>query len=288
MRALIRDSTGYRYRGAVGDDVVFTSKTDYADPGSVDTVVDAELAEATDAENTVAIGMAIAPRNDDDSPFDDFDLGDAVSAANIDGTHEQHRTVAIPVTESPLGVVRFGLELNARVENEAARKQRWLEQITPGALSGRADSVSALDLGAGVPFGPLRRDGWVFNQNGPLVAELDYSDPEDEGHSDDWPVDEPILMYRVRWALTQAGDTATVVHLRINGGGPFNTGAPDYVPFFHAITIPAGATAPDDDSNDGQYTNQIAGKGDTIRAAVYQAGDYARGLVVRVKHTTQT
>lgn len=288
MRALIKGHDGYRYRGTDGDDLIFTSKTDYRVQEAADVVVDAELAEATDAANTVAMGLAVVPRNNDDAPFDDVNLGDAVRVADIDGDHAPQRIVAIPTSETRLGVVQFGLEVNSRIENEQAQKRRWLEQITPGALSGRADQISATSLGVAIPFGKLRSSSITYQQTGALVAELDYDDPEDEGHSDDWPVDEPILFHRVRWSLQQAGDTDTVVHLRINGGGPFNTGAPDYVPFFHAITIPAGATAPDDDTNDGMYTNQVAFKGDKVRIATYQAGDYARGLVVRLFYTSQT
>lgn len=288
MRALIKGHDGYRYRGTDGDDLIFTSKTDYRVQEAADVVVDAELAEATDAANTVAMGLAVVPRNNDDAPFDDVNLGDAARVADIDGDYAPQRIVAIPTSETRLGVVQFGLEVNSRIENEQAQKRRWLEQITPGALSGRADQISATSLGVAIPFGKLRSSSITYQQTGALVAELDYDDPEDEGHSDDWPVDEPILFHRVRWSLQQAGDTDTVVLLRINGGGPFNTGAPDYVPFFHAITIPAGATAPDDDTNDGMYTNQVAFKGDKVRIATYQAGDYARGLVVRLFYTSQT
>lgn len=286
MRAYVRDSEGYRYYGGtLGDDLIFTSKTDFTVASAANTVVAAELAEATDADTSVAIAMAIVPRNGDDTPFDDFDLGDAVQAASIDGVRDSQRTVAIPVAESPLGVVSYGLELNGRIDNDQAVQRRWLDQITPGALSGRADQISSTDLGVGIPFGKLRTSEIVYQQSGELVAELDYTDTEDPGHSDDWPCDEPRLFYRVRWSLAQAGDTDTIVHVRINGGGPFSRSG---VPFFHEIIIPAGATAPDDDTNDGLYTNQVATKGDRIRMATYQAGSFARGLVVRLKHTTQT
>lgn len=286
MRALIKTNEGYRYRGTFGEDHVFTSKTDYDVQSAIDTVVDAELAEATDDANTVAMAAGIIPRHDDDTPFEDFDLGDAVSVADIDGVRASQRVVALPVRESPFGVVQYGLEVGSRIENDSALQRRWLDAATPGSLSGRSDQISAANLGVGVPFGTLRTsEVGVFNQTEYVTAELDYDDPEDPGHSDDWPVDEPILIYRVRWSLQQAGDTATVVHVRINNGGPFSAGG---VHFFHGFTIPAGETAPDDDTNDGMYTNMVAFKGDTIRCAVYQAGNYARGLVVRVKYTSQT
>ena len=288
MRALIKGHDGYRYRGTVGDDLIFTSKPDYRVTEAADIVVDAELAEATDAANTVAMALAIVPRNGDDTPFDDVNLGDTARAADLDATHGRNRIVSLPTREDRLGNVQYGLELNSRIENEQAEKRRWLEQITPGALSGRADQISATSLGVAIPFGKLRSSSITYQQTGELVAELDYEDPEDQGHSDDWPVDEPILFHRVRWSLQQAGDTDTVVHLRLNGGGGFDTGSPDFVPFFHAITIPAGATAPDDDTNLGMYTNQVAFKGDLVRIATYQAGDYARGLVVRLFYTSQT
>ena len=286
--ALIKGHEGYRYRGTPGDEVIFTSKTDYLTDDAANVVVDAELAEATDAAESVASALTIVPRNGDDTPFDNINLGDAVSAPNIDAVHTAERVVALPTSESRLGVVQFGLELNSRIDNEQAEHQRWLEQITPGALSGRSDNVSSTDMGIGIPFGELRTSSFTYQQSGALVAELNYDDPEDDGHSDDWPVDEPILIYRVRWSLAQAGDTSTVVHLRLNGGGPFDTGSPGFVPFFHGLTIPAGATAPDDDTNAGQYTNQVANKGDVIRAATYHAGSFARGLVIRVFYTSQT
>lgn len=287
MRALVRWAKGYFYRGgAVGDEHIFTSKTDYTVRAAAEQVVDAELEEATDDADTVALAAEIIPRNGDDAPYEHLNLGDAAKFADIDRTLQAYRTVAIRVSESPLCVPRFGLEVNSHMEDEVARQRRWLETATPATLAGRAAAVSAADLGAGIPFGELRTwEVGTYQQSGYLVAEIDPDDPEDEGHSDPWPVDEPTLLYRVRWSLSQAGDTATIVHLRANGGGPFSAGGAN---FFHAITIPAGATAPDDDSNAGMYTNFTAGKGDVISAATYQAGSYARGLVVRVKGTTQT
>lgn len=287
MRALVRSSTGYRYRGgSEGDDHIFTSHTDYTDDDAVNTVVDAELEEATDDANTVAIGVEILPRNGDDAPYENINLGDAVELPDIDRNREKFRAVSFKIRESSLAVVQYGIEANSRLEDDLARQEKWLDMATPGSLSGRSDSISSADLGAGVPFSTMTvGELGSYQQSGALVAELDYEDPEDDGHSDDWPVDEPILIYRVRYSLQQAGDTDTIVHLRINGGGPFSRSG---VPFFHEVIIPAGETVPDDDTNDGQYTNQTATKGDLVRAATYQAGDYARGLVIRVKYTTQT
>lgn len=287
MRALVRWAKGYFYRGgATGDEHLFTSKTDYTVQSAVEQVVDAELAEATDDAGTVALAAAIIPRNDDDAPYEHLNLGDAAQFPDIDGTPQAYRTVTLKVRESALCVPEFGVEVNSRLEDEVARQRRWLEAATPAALSGRSAAVSSTDLGAGIPFGELRTwEVGTYQQSGYLVAELDPDDPEDAGHSDPWPVDEPTLIYRVRWSLHQAGDTNTVVHLRCNGGGPFTAGDAS---FFHAITIPAGATAPDDDTNAGMYTNFTASKGDVISAATYQAGDFARGLVVRLKGTTQT
>lgn len=287
MRALVRSSTGYRYHGgSVGDDHIYTSHPEYTDDDAVNTVVDAELEEATDDASTVAIVADVLPRNGDDAPYEDFGIGDAVEFPDIDRTRDSFRTMSIKVQESSLAVVRYGLEVNSRLDDDIARQERWLEMATPGSLSGRSDQISAADLGAGVPFTTMNvGELGSYQQSGALVAELDYDDPEDDGHSDDWPVDEPILIYRVRYSLQQAGDTDTIVHLRLNGGGPFDRSG---VPFFHEIIIPAGETVPDDDTNDGMYTNQVANKGDKVRCATYQAGDFARGLVVRVKYTTQT
>lgn len=287
MRALTRWAKGYFYRGgSLGDDHIFTSKTDYTVRSAVEQVVDAELEEATDSAATVALAAEIAPRNGDDTPYDDFNLGDAVKFPSIDRQRQPYRTVTLAVRESPLCVPSFGTEVNSRLEDEMARQRRWLEAATPAALAGRSAALSATDLGAGIPFGELRTwEVGTYQQSGYLVAELSPGDPEDDGHSDPWPVDEPTLIYRVRWSLSQAGDTATIVHIRCNGGGPFSAGGAS---FFHAITIPAGATAPDDDSNDGMYTNFTVAKGDVISCATYQAGSYARGLVVRVKGTSQT
>lgn len=286
-RALVRDGNGYRYRGgSVGDEHVFLSHTDFTVTEAANTIVDAELAEATDSENAVAVAMEVLPRNGDDALYEDLNLGDAASVPDIDAVRQTYRAQAFKVRESGLGVVRYGLEVNSRLDNDIARQQRALDQMTPGSLSGRGDSISGADLGAGFSFGTLQSSELgSYQQSGELVAELDHTDPEDAGASDDWPVDEPILMYRVRWSLKRAGDTDTIVHLRLNGGGPFDRGG---VPFFHEIVIPAGATAPDDDTNDGMYTNQVAFKGDKVRCATYQAGSFARGLVVRVKYTTQT
>lgn len=291
MRALVKTNEGYRYRGgSLGDDHVFTTKTDFTVASSVDAVVDAELVEATDDASAVAIALGVHPRNGDDEPDTDLDLGDAASVADIDGTHQPYRCVSIKTQESALGVVQFGLEVNSQIESKAAVTQRWLDQVTPGSLSGRSDQISGANLGVGVPFGQLRKgEAGLFQQSGPVFAELNPADPDDTGHSDDWPVDDPILFYRVRWALQQAGDTDTIVHLRINGGGPFSRSDGSYTSnFFHEIVIPAFSVQNDDDTNDGAYTNYPAFKGDKVRAAVYQAGDFARGLVVRLKWTTQT
>jgi hypothetical protein len=287
VRALVATPEGFHYTGgAEGDDHIFTKKTEYATREAVDTVVAAELAEATDDASTVALGLEVVSTNPDDAIYEDFDLGDAAQAPDINRTLERYRTVSFLIRENRNGVVSTGMELNSRLEDESARQRTWLEKATPGTLSGRADAIGAADLGAGVSFGTLpTSEIGSYQQSGYLLAELDPDDPEDGGHSDDWPVDEPILIYRVRFSLFQAGDTDTIVHLRKNGGGPFSNGASN---FFHEIVIPAGTTVPDDDSTEGAYVNQTAFKGDLIRCATFQAGDYARGLVVRVKTTSQT
>lgn len=277
MRALVQTPTGYRYRGgAEGDDHIFTDKTDFQVDDAINTVVDAELEEATDDASTVASTVELVPRNGDDAPYEDFDLGDAVSSATMAGVRENHRAVSLRVQESRLAVPRYGVGLNSIVEDDVAKQQRWLRDITPGALSGRSDQVSAANLGAGISFGRLPTSSFTFQQSGYLVAEIDPDDVEDDGHSDPWPVDEPMLIYRIVWSLQQAGDTDTIVHIRRNGT------------LFHPLTIPDGVVGPDGDDAASEYTNQVAYKGDVITAATYQAGDYARGLVVRVKYTSQT
>lgn len=191
MRALVRWAKGYFYRGgSLGDDHIFTSKTDFTVQAAVEQVVDAELAEATDDASTVALAAEVLPRNGDDSLYEHLNLGDSARLPDIDGALQPYRTVTLKVRESPLCVPGFGLEVNSRLEDEVARQRRWIEAATPSALAGRSASVSATDLGAGIPFGELRTwEVGTYQQSGYLVAEIDPSDPEDDGHSDDWPVD---------------------------------------------------------------------------------------------------
>lgn len=289
-RALVKSANGWRYHGgAVGDEHIFTAKTDYTVESDVDTVVDVELAEATDDANTVALAAEVVPRNGDDAPYDDFGLGDATSWGDIDAVRTNFRTVQFRVADGNLSNVRVGVGVNSRTEDDIARQQHLLDLYTPGALSGRSDSVTATNLGVGINFGELSTSEWTYQQSGELVAELVPADPSDEGHSDDWPVDEPATVYRVRWALTQAGDTDTIVHIRLNGGGPFSRTTGSVTShFFHEVVIPAGALAPDDDTNDGMYTNQAINKGDVVSVATHAAGSFARGLVIRVMRTSQT
>ena len=275
MKALVQDQNGWRYRGS-GGPVLFSSKTDYGTTEAVDTIVDRELERASaDAEGTAVAyrlsGLGAAP-------FTDFDLGDGINGAAIDRSRELQRVMSIRRSESAGLVMSTDVECGGRFEDVAARHENWLSSVTPGALMGRADSISATRLGTPVQFGELSTSPLVtVNQTGDLLAELDPDDPEDEGRSDVIEVEDPILIYRTTWSLTQAGDTDTVLECRFDDVA------------FHWITIPAGEVSPSDvpSSSNGLYTNKVGFPGNRFVLAVTQAGDYARGLVCKVWATSQ-
>lgn len=297
MMSLYRWAKGWGYRGTPGNGTIFSSHPDYTDLGSVEQVVDAELAEDTDDETAVAIALGFVPRNGDDAMYDNVNLGDAIDVADIDRTLQTYRTRTLKVKSDRFGVPTFGLEANSKIEDDLARQQRFLSQSSPGSLSGRSDSVSSADLGAGISWGKLpKAELGTYSENAPdstsgLYAEVDWTDDTDVGHSPWWPVDEPILIYRVIWSLKVASDADTLILIRLKTGNPFDIGG---VPFFHSFTIPAGTTSSDDDTDistgtvSGHYTNQVANKGDFVRAATYSTGAGGDGLEVRVKYTSQT
>lgn len=282
-RALVQWAEGWKYRGAPGDHTVALSHSDYTIEADVDRLVDAELAESTDDETTVAIAAGIEPRNGDDAPYTNFNLGDAVSLPDINGVRQTWRTVSIKVRETPLNVVQVGIEANSRIEDDVARLRRFANLATPGTLSGRGDNISASDLGAGVEWGVLpKSELGTYQWSGPLVAEVDAGDPSDPGHSPWWPLDENVLIYRHPWSLTIEGDTATVVVLRYRE--PNQTTIHEY-----GYTIPAGVFQPDDSPGAASfYSNLSAMKGGAIQVAVTTAGDSAEDIVWRTKYTSQT
>lgn len=280
MKALVRWSKGWKYHGT-GSEVVTLSHPDYSVEGDLDTLVEAELAEATDDANSVSLTLDVVPRNGDERPFVDFDLGDGVFAPDIDGTKTLYRVMSITVTEDATGVVSYTLELNSLAEENALRQQRFVALSSPGSLSGRIDNVAASDLGAGVSWGVMSTSELgTFNQNDEyLYAEVDPDDPEDDGHSPWWPVDENILLYAHPFILTVAGVTDTIVIVRYRE--PDGTTTHDY-----GYTIDAGVSQPDD-SFANFYTNLPAMKGGAIQIAVDTAGDGASKLTWRTKYTSQ-
>lgn len=280
-RALVQDANGWRYRGgAVGDRHVFSKKTDYESTDAVNTIVDRELVEATVSARTVSIGGEFVPRAGDPAPFaSGMNVGDAVNAPGLDRARSAHRLVSWRVSESTLGTPAFSFELNNIFEDEASRQARWLEQATPGTLAGRADSVGSVSFGSPHPFRKASTQTVLtINAHGYLMVELDEDDPEDEGHSDRVEIDQPLTAYKMLWSLEQAGDTATIVQLRHNGT------------VVHYWTIPAGVRTPTGFPSvaNGMYTNLAMNKGDAIQYVIYQAGDYAAGLVVKLCATTQS
>lgn len=273
----------WKYHGASGSGTVAVDHSDYTVEADLDTVVDAEIAERTDNETTVSLAMAVEPRNDDDTPYTDFGLGDAIEVPDIDGTPQKWRTVTIKVRETATGNVEYGLEANSRIEDDVARVKKFLNMATPGTLSGRGDSVASSDLGAGVDWGRLQLgEMGTYHYTDYLVAEVDPDDPDDPGHSAWWPLDENLLIYRHPWSLLVEGDTDTIVLVRYR--------EPDQVTVHsYPFTIPAGVFQPDDDTGGSSfYTNLSAMKGGAIQVAIYQAGDSAKEIVWRTKYTSQT
>ena len=277
--ALVHDKNGWRYRGTSGQPHVFSAKTEYETTAAVDTVVDRELLEATVSSQSMSFAGRYEPRVGQVRPFGSgLELGDAVSAADIDGVRAARRVVSWRVSESDLAFPFFDFELNASVDNEVASLQDWLGRVTPGALEGRADGVSPVRFGTLQSFRKLPVEAVVtINQTGYLLAELDPDDPEDEGRSDVIEIRVPQTIYRTSWTLSQPGDTDTIVELRINDVA------------FHWITIPAGQVSPAamPAEDNGLYTNKAANTDDRLVLAITQAGDYARGLVCKVWATSQ-
>lgn len=273
------------YRGTAGSGTLGLSHSNYTVLDDLQRLVDAEIAEASDDENTVAMPMGIAPRNGDDEPYTNFGLGDAVQAPDIDGEPQKLRVVSIKVREDQYNNVQFGLELNSRLEDQVARQQRFIDGASPGKLSGRGDNVSSSNLGAGIDFGVLpKNELGQYNLNDYLVVDNGDPDPAaNPGASPWWPLDENILLYRHPWILQQAGDTDTIIVVRYRH--PDQTTIDEY-----GYTIKAGVAQPDDSDVDNAsfYTNLPALKGGAIQVACTQAGDFAFGITWRSKYTSQT
>lgn len=280
MNGLVRWAKGWKYVGTAGNGTVALSHPDYTVEDDLNYLVNAELSELTDDENSISLQLRVVPRNGDDRPFVDFDIGDGVFAPDIDGTKTLYRVMSITVSEDGNGVPIYDLELNSLAEENSLRQQRFLDLSSPGSLSGRIDNIPASDLGAGVSWGVMSTGEVApFNQNTELVAEIDPDDPEDPGHSDWWPVDENILLYSHPFALELAGDTDTIVIVRYRE--PDGTTTHDY-----GYTIDAGVQQPDG-TFANFYTNLAAMKGGAIQVAIDTAGDFASGLTWRSKYTSQ-
>lgn len=294
MKGLVKWAKGFYYRDGTGEtQTVYLQHPDYTEEDSLNQLVDAELAADTDDASTVAITVGFTPTNGDEAVYDNVNKGDAIRTLDLDQSLQTYRTMALLVQETPNGDVQQGIEANSKVENDAARLKRWVENIAPGSLTGRTDSLSATDLGAGINFGVMAtyQQTWSNNDADGIAGEDDYTDETDTtGHSPWYEIDDNRLAYRTFWTLAQADpDNATIIYLRARNGNPFTDG--DGVPFFHSITIPAGATnlddTPADDGSNSQYTNFALMKGDAVRVAVKQ-GSFAVGITVTIKMTTQT
>lgn len=290
--ALTKYAGGFKLFGTPGDEEIFTSHGDYTDLASLETVVDAEMAEATDDENTVAITGTITgirtatddfPLDADHDLYTGLNLGDGAYVPDMSETHQLERTRSLTVIEQPDGTVKKQVEWNSIAEEDSLRLARQLGLWTPGSLSGRSDAVSPVSLGGPQPFGEMTSGSAnTFSTSSYLQAEVDPGDSQDPGHSQWQRADQDGVMYRVVWTLEEADpDDGVVFGVRRRG-----TDLTTIVEFMY--TIPAGVIAPasDTDHPDGFYDNELLLKDEAVQIFIYSTGFYSSGFSADVKTTT--
>lgn len=284
MRALVVDDSGWYWIDDDGEEETFVDATQFTDRTSSTAYADEVIAKALADESTVAIVAEVAPTNGDDQLWADVAIGDAVKLPDMDEAQQTFRVVEMTATEDEQGIVAYTLGVNDQAEVRSRRLEAAIESVTPGTFNGRFVPAGTVDTGAGIPWGVMEHSVLATFQHTSeyVVAELDPDDPKDHGHSDWEPIEENCRACRLKWGLTQAGDTDTEVHLLYRD--------PDgSVTDFHTLTIPAGQDHVLDENEDGLYLNMAmdGGRAAALRVVVDTAGDFAWGLVVKVYKTTQ-
>lgn len=90
------------------------------------------------AEPRVATELGIEPTGVGDLPYDDYDIGDTISAPDETGTLALQRVVSITVTEDQDGEVSYANELKDTVQVTEEQQNRWLKLLLAGSLRGNA------------------------------------------------------------------------------------------------------------------------------------------------------
>lgn len=265
-KLLVRTKTGYVTVGT-GADWGYLELGNTEDPAVATEIATATLAAGGPAEpNRASIAAGLEPRNANDTPYTNIELGDAVRAPNTAGTLTTYRTVGVTVTEDTDGHPIWALELNALLDEAQALQRSRLNRMVPGTLGGHSTAANpSPDLAAGIPTGKLEEI--------PLDA---FSQPSDSPvvltRSGKLPFPKASRLYKAVATLKTAGTSSTVVRLYRDGSGTH----------FDELTIPSSSVGPERILIGGQNftANQYA------EVAATTAGAGALGLTVKLYATT--
>jgi len=90
----------------------------------------------------VSIVVGIEPEDTGDEPYSAFDIGDAVTCDDIDGTPTSYRVAAISCNEDDDGNLSWFPELATARDIQAQRWERWLRRTANGTLDGRSRAAT--------------------------------------------------------------------------------------------------------------------------------------------------
>lgn len=195
---------------AYGRIVDFLSLGHIESPEQASIIGEAVLARRAVPAFSLTAGVEPGVDGQVDVPFDDYDVGDTITAPDEALAGIATRVTSIGFVEDEIGEPVYAVELATRQEVTEERFQRWLKRQSLGTMNG---SVSAFGSVAVPPPGPVTQKPEptpFFSSDQPLSELLDVPSTVP-----------PSLRSRryTHWAaeLTEAGSTASEVTVYKNG-----------------------------------------------------------------------
>lgn len=179
---LVRYASGYLWVEDAASIAQWERREGYVTLGQVESPAEATRIAtailADRAQPAVSISAGLEPSGAGDDPYDDFGVGEYVTAPDEDGSPASLRLVSLTVAEDEEGNPTFAPELQTLADVRDQTLQRWLKRMSNGTLGGTVQSAStAPDVGVGPElvdpdkrFAATAKELPPYNFRGTLVA----------------------------------------------------------------------------------------------------------------------
>jgi hypothetical protein len=127
--------------GTYGVAAGFLAVGDIEDRGEAQRIGRAHLTRFAQPEEQIELTVDPRAAMPDARVWDDWDLGDYVTAPARDGV-DDFRVVGLTISEDELGQIVVDPQLNTKIDEATIRTWRWLRRMAPGTLGGRSESAT--------------------------------------------------------------------------------------------------------------------------------------------------